>query len=190
MNTQANWAISIEGSVIIIATCIPTLQPLLELIRGRTLSTDSSSRRAYMKQGSSRSGRQDIELAPKVRIRTPQDELAGIMDTRHDKADSQESILGPINPPNEPQPSVERTGSIMRTQEVSIMYGPDEPPPRSNDHPANWRPMRWEGLVWPSGRLWVSCVVGIGYLYGTSTKPRAMTRHKADSTLISILGFG
>jgi hypothetical protein len=95
-----------------------------------------------MKQGSSRSGRQHIELAPKVRVRTPQDELASIMDTRHDNADSQESILGPINPPNELQPSVERTGSIMRTQKVSIMYGTDGPPPRSNDHPANWRPMR------------------------------------------------
>lgn len=90
-----------------------------------------------MKQGSSRSRQQDIELGQKVRARTPRDELASIMETRHDKADSQESILGPINALNELEPPVERTGSIMRTQEVTIMYGTDEPPARSNDRPAN-----------------------------------------------------
>lgn len=88
------------------------------------------------------SGRQDIELGPKPRGITPRNDLDSILDTQYDKADSQESILGPSKTQNAIQAPADRSDRIMRVQEVSISYDQDISTARSKDHPANWRPMK------------------------------------------------
>jgi len=136
----------IEGSVIIIATCIPTLQPLVETLRSRKRQNDK--RHSYLNYGSSRSGpHPDIELGQKQRVITPRHDLDSIMDTQYDKADSQESILGPENKipivtQTERSP-LERNDGITQTKEVRITYDEERSPAsRQRDHPANWRPMK------------------------------------------------
>ena len=56
---------SVEGSAIIIASCIPILQPLADKILGSRFFGSTNDRRAYKKYGSERSGamRSDMELS-------------------------------------------------------------------------------------------------------------------------------
>ncbi|SPO07027.1 related to integral membrane protein PTH11 [Cephalotrichum gorgonifer] len=65
----------VEGSTIIIASCIPVLQPLADRIWGRRLFGSSYGARNYKNYGSSRSGKlqSDIELSYQARKRTVKD---------------------------------------------------------------------------------------------------------------------
>jgi hypothetical protein len=111
---------SIEGSTLIIATCIPTLQPLLEILLRRKGRKDYSSngRRRY---SSSRSGQHktDFELRHKPQVIRPRNELDSIMGTRYDDTESQETITGP----SETQRVQSQTDGILKTDEVTITYG-------------------------------------------------------------------
>ena len=129
--------ISVEGSTIIIATCIPTLQPLLEAIRGRKRRTEySSSGRNYNSFGSSGQQHTDLELAQKRKIK-PRSEVDSIMMTRNDNTESQENIVGSDETSIVTQ---DHTGRIVKTEEVRITYGGDTQVSKTKDHPSTWRP--------------------------------------------------
>ncbi|KAH9908509.1 hypothetical protein F4778DRAFT_717446 [Xylariomycetidae sp. FL2044] len=109
----------IEGSTIVIGTCIPTLRPLAEKLLGTRAFGSSGDRYGYKNYGSSKSGQQksDIEMGSKKRAKYPHD-----LDTFVDvKGGSEENILPSPSTRVNPKPE-----GIVRTQSVSISYG-DEP---------------------------------------------------------------
>ena len=135
---------SIEGSLIIIAACIPILQPLLEMIKGRNIwstNKSGSESRDYHKYGSGSARQQDpFELRSRPRKKV---DVHGF--TIHDKEESEESIVdrdAPIghassgrrsesNHPNE--------GGIMKTNDVTVTYE------QAGEGPA-LRPRRWDAV--------------------------------------------
>ncbi|KAK3386835.1 hypothetical protein B0H63DRAFT_468466 [Podospora didyma] len=143
------WTI-VEGSTIIIASCIPLLQPLVDFASGRRYTNPSKSG-GYKHYGSSADGKlqSDLELessrrAPGRRLK-PIDPDHDLMHTVVDKG-SQESILPPkqgdiesnssnsaVNysePSKNPHPNISGggrppAGNIVRTQEITVEYGAD-----------------------------------------------------------------
>ncbi|KAI1394728.1 hypothetical protein F4819DRAFT_480774 [Hypoxylon fuscum] len=139
------WTI-VEGSVIIIAACIPLLQPLLERVRNHPWSTKGTSQSTNTVP-SGHQGYADIELSDKSRIRKIRRkfEMDSVLATRNNdeevgattiRAGSQDQILeedetGLVNkvvgsqshdnsmPPNTRQ-------EIHRSDEISISYARDE----------------------------------------------------------------
>ncbi|GKZ26512.1 hypothetical protein AbraIFM66951_002593 [Aspergillus brasiliensis] len=112
---------NIESNVVIIASCIPTLQPVLELILGkRTTSSYNNSRNRY--KGSTQLPDSSYDHSKLSKSRKPEYEITTV--------GSQESILrGEANGGIESHPM----GAIRRTDNVTVEYenrsreGPMEP---------------------------------------------------------------
>lgn len=132
---------SIEGSTLIIATCIPTLQPLLKIFRRHIRLQDHSSnsqQRGWY--GSSRPNHKPdlaTEPGPKPRVTRPQNELDGILNTQNKDMESQTNILGSWAVDCESGGQMTREG-ILKTEEVRITYTDKaKEVQQSKDHPAN-----------------------------------------------------
>lgn len=142
---------SIEGSVIIIAACIPLLQPLLERVRNCAWSTKGDSRSTYLTPNSAsgnRKGYADIELSSdKSRIgRTRRKfEMDSVLGTRNSDENfgalpsnggSQDRILEedeielantvPGAQTHGSSIPSEATKRIHRTDEISVIYAKDD----------------------------------------------------------------
>jgi len=93
---RANFEESVEGSTIIIAACIPVLQPLADKLTGGRFFS-SKTRRNYKHYGSERSGarvgQSDVELSYHGRKRQVKDPNA-LTFLDQTKVGSEESILG------------------------------------------------------------------------------------------------
>ncbi|KAI6087249.1 hypothetical protein F4821DRAFT_116399 [Hypoxylon rubiginosum] len=139
------WTI-VEGSVIIIAACIPLLQPLLERVRNHPWSTKGTSQ-STNPTPSDHQGYADIELSDKSRIRKIRRkfEMDSVLATRNNEeeigvttipAGSQDRILehdetGLVNPITGSQSHDNSTPSntdhkIYRSDEIRISYARDE----------------------------------------------------------------
>ncbi|KAK3693451.1 hypothetical protein B0T22DRAFT_370054 [Podospora appendiculata] len=145
------WTI-VEGSTIIIASCIPILQPLVDFARGRRTRGSNSS--GYRNYGSSADGKlasgHELETSRatgggrRLKPRNPDDDLLNTVVDKASylgttKAGSQDSILpttsgGSSGSDHEvdlkeaiglpkPKPTA---GNIVRTQEVKVEYGVHE----------------------------------------------------------------
>ncbi|KAF2833249.1 integral membrane protein [Ophiobolus disseminans] len=89
---------SIEGNSITIAACIPTLQPLLDLILGKAIFGSSGSRPKHAGYKSHNSGRtvELVTIGGSKGNRAPkQHKKMGVSDVTIGGKDSQESILSP-----------------------------------------------------------------------------------------------
>ncbi|KAI1391438.1 uncharacterized protein F4822DRAFT_185906 [Hypoxylon trugodes] len=123
----------VEGSTIIIATCIPTLRPLADLLFGRAaLGGSSGDRHGYKHYGTERSNntRDDLEMggSKKRKIKGPYDlDTRMDLETRIDPVNegSQEDIL----PRDGANPTSKRGDGIVRTQSVTIQYGKEDNSP-------------------------------------------------------------
>lgn len=108
---------SIEGNAIIIAACIPTLQPLFDLILGRGVFGSTGDHRAgsgYGDRGCSR-----VKLATigsKTRGTGRRNRRLGVSDTTLGQ-DSQESILS-----SEQQVEDQQRSGIVKTQQLSVAF--------------------------------------------------------------------
>ncbi|KAK3990480.1 hypothetical protein QBC44DRAFT_349844 [Cladorrhinum sp. PSN332] len=127
------WTI-IEGQTIIIASCIPLLQPLIDMAKGRRTfrSTGSSGYKHY--GSGNNTGSYGNELVDRR-----QDDLEGCAPTSDGsvmkKSDSQESIL----PSDRKSVAYNGQGKIVRTHEVTVEYdAPGNSPPPKDPHQA-WR---------------------------------------------------
>lgn len=120
---------SIEGNSIIIAACIPTLQPLFEVIFGRRVFGSTGDRQYYKGYGSASGAKTpNIELSANMGSKsTSKHRKMGINDITLAK-DSQESILGSENEAHgngnnaSDQASRGTFGWIQRTDDVTIVY--------------------------------------------------------------------
>lgn len=126
-SSDTNYLVlSIEGNLIVIAACIPILQPLLEMVKGRSIwnsskkSTDNS--RAYGKFSKQSSLPDPIELRSKPRKKV---DVHGF--TIHDRDDSEESIVG--NMQHAITTSGRHSGAyhptdwgIMKTNAITVSY--------------------------------------------------------------------
>ncbi|KAI0892183.1 hypothetical protein F4806DRAFT_248208 [Annulohypoxylon nitens] len=136
------WTI-IEGSVIIIAACIPLLQPLLEIVRRYGWSTKSTAHSAYLGPNN-RLVYGDIELSDKSRIRRIRHkfDMDSVLATKNNNEEtviapmpgSQDRILeenkngsSTINGPQKDRSSVppQLDQSIYQTTEVRVSYARD-----------------------------------------------------------------
>ena len=117
---------SIEGNLIVIAACIPILQPLLEMVKGRSIwnsskkSTDNS--RPYGKFSKQSSQPDPIELRSKPKKKV---DVHGF--TIHDRDDSEESIVGNMQHTITSSGRQSGTyyptdGGIMKTNAVTVTY--------------------------------------------------------------------
>ncbi|KAI1135122.1 hypothetical protein F5Y05DRAFT_395687, partial [Hypoxylon sp. FL0543] len=114
----------VEGSSVIIATCIPVLRPLIEVIFGRRALGSSGDRKGYKNYGTSRSNtRDEMEMNSRRRkVKGPYDLETNIDAVAKDS--SQEEILPRDGVPS--IPSAKRADGIVRTQSVTILYGDDK----------------------------------------------------------------
>lgn len=124
---------SVEGSTIIIAACIPVLQPLVDRISGRRLFSTSYGNRNYKNYGSSKSGvpQSDVELSYRSRKRTVKDPN-GLTFLDQTQVGSEESILqanggdkqSTSSAPNSLQPQSLSPGSrgIVRTDVITVSH--------------------------------------------------------------------
>ncbi|KAI0377926.1 hypothetical protein F5Y04DRAFT_284394 [Hypomontagnella monticulosa] len=87
------WTI-VEGSVIIIAACIPLLQPLLERVRNHPWSTKGSSQSTNLTP-SGHQGYADIELSDKSRIRKIRRkfEMDSVLATKNNDEEARETAI-------------------------------------------------------------------------------------------------
>ncbi|KAK8012821.1 hypothetical protein PG991_010196 [Apiospora marii] len=137
------WTL-VEGSTIIIASCIPLFQPLLELILGRRAFGSSIGWKKYKRYSSDPNatnrtgGRSGHELSLQTRHRNARrqfDMESVLATTQNNGSGSRERILAasedrhPASPkPDGAEPSsatesdLQRLGGIDRTDEVSISY--------------------------------------------------------------------
>ena len=120
---------SIEGNLIIIAACIPILQPLLEMIKGRNIwssnkSGSDSHSRSYPKLESGsgvQHSRYELRSKPKKKV-----DVHGF--TMHDKEESEESIvdrdapLGYTSSGRRSGSNHPSEGGIMKTNAVAVTY--------------------------------------------------------------------
>ena len=116
---------SIEGNLIIIAACIPILQPILEMLKGRPIwktGSNNKSNRPYAKFSKGSANEPDaLEMRSKPRKKV---DVHGF--TIADKNGSEESIVHPHSTSNS---SGRRSGGfypaeggIVRTNDVSVTY--------------------------------------------------------------------
>ena len=148
---RLNEETRIEGSTLIIATCIPTLQPLLKIFRRHIRLQEHSSNSQRGWYGSSRPNhRPDLatEPGPKPRVTRPRNELDSILNTQNKDMESQTNILGGWAVDCESEGQRTREG-ILKTEEVSITYADKAKEiQQSKDHPANWRPSDGQMSKW------------------------------------------
>ncbi|KAK3372685.1 hypothetical protein B0H63DRAFT_564062 [Podospora didyma] len=132
------WTLA-EGSTLIIAACIPLLQPLVDVLSGKRVKYDGSS--GYKHYGSSADGKSTLNKGShyelengtrrsnntnggrsRLKRQDPDDDL--LHTVQDHKADSQESIL----PPEKAEyGSGTKNGHIItRTREVTVEYGNDK----------------------------------------------------------------
>lgn len=131
---------SIEGCTIIVACCIPVLQPLVDLIFGRRTfgSSNGYNSNGYKQYGSSRSGRHlrsnDIELEKGANGASARRGTTSHVSSKHadpslgrTEIDSQESILRMEDlKPGTQMPRANGPGSrIVRTDVVTVTYDTD-----------------------------------------------------------------
>ncbi|KAI2466522.1 hypothetical protein F4781DRAFT_350300 [Annulohypoxylon bovei var. microspora] len=127
----------VEGSSVVIATCIPILRPLIEMIFGRRIMGSTGDRQGYKNYGTSKSNgtRDELEMNSRRRkIKGPYDLETNI---ELGKEGSQDDIL----PRDGQDPATKRpVEGIVRTQSVTILYGEGEKP---NEAPLtkyeNWK---------------------------------------------------
>jgi hypothetical protein len=127
----------IEGNLIIIAACIPILQPLLEKIKGRSIwrSKQSSGNKRQYQDFSKQSEQQTdaLELRSK-----PRKKVDAYGFTMHAKEDSEEDIVG-TNKQSPTASSHRRSGTyqpnerdgIVKTNSVTVAYDHGEDGPTS-----------------------------------------------------------
>jgi hypothetical protein len=128
---------SIEGNLIIIAACIPLLQPILEKIKGRSIwrsKPSSDNKRVYAdftKQSEQQTDALELRSKPRKKVDT-----YGF--TIHAKEDSEENIVSP-NKQSPTSSSHRRSGTyhpsdregIIKTNSVTIQYDQGEEGPTS-----------------------------------------------------------
>ncbi|KAL4920631.1 hypothetical protein BDW62DRAFT_8575 [Aspergillus aurantiobrunneus] len=107
---------SIESNVIIMASCIPTLGPLYELIRGKR--SWSSHQRYYKSSANQLPSSSGDRPAKKPGVSSREEADLYITNIGTTKEGSQESILGRDHPQQGQQP----TGRIQRTDQVVVEY--------------------------------------------------------------------
>lgn len=120
---------SIEADVVVIASCIPTLQPLLELIMGkRTLRSYSNSGKYKQTGGNYNSGTFDRSKRSAVT-----DDLAF---TNIEGKESQESILrdDQLGQDQLHEDKVFPLGAIRRTDNVTVEYETRSPVRSAHGH--------------------------------------------------------
>ncbi|KAF9877753.1 hypothetical protein CkaCkLH20_04888 [Colletotrichum karsti] len=127
---------SIEGNLIIIAACIPILQPLLEMFKGRTIwSTDKKSSGRQYEDYSKQSAQQHpdpIELRSKPRKKV---DTYGL--TIRDKDGSEESIVHPdkrsATASSSRNSGTDHAGdeNIVKSSTVTVTYDQGEEGPTS-----------------------------------------------------------
>jgi hypothetical protein len=111
---------AIESNVVIMASCIPTLQPLLEFLTGKRKmgsSYHSNSNKRYfdrLEKGSKPYNSESIEMHSKRS--QPKHHSISITNIEGGQ-ESQESIL-----PSETPPHHDPLGHIRRTDDVSVQY--------------------------------------------------------------------
>lgn len=136
---------SIEGNLIIIAACIPILQPLLEKIRGRSIwrSKQSSGNKHQYQDFSKQSQQQADALELRSKPKKKVDEYGFTM---HPKEDSEENIVD-TSKLSSTSSSRRQSGSyqpndrdgILKTNSVTVAYEPGEDGPVS-------APTRWAAV--------------------------------------------
>lgn len=129
--------LSIEGNLIIIAACIPLLQPLLEKLKGRSIwrsKKTSSNNRQYenfSKQSAQQPDALELRSKPKKKV-----DAYGF--TIHAKEDSEENIVNPDK--NSTTTSSDRHSGtyhsndregIIKTNSVTVAYDRGEEGPTS-----------------------------------------------------------
>ena len=119
---------SIEGNVIVIAACIPTLGPLYEVMRGKRSwgSYNPSHNNRYYKKSSKDDDTFNLSTRdrkkPTVGIHAHDDLFSTNIDTNIDattRSGSQDSILNSDQVQNSNIP----LGQIRRTDQVQVDYG-------------------------------------------------------------------
>ncbi|XDG01720.1 hypothetical protein ABKA04_001335 [Annulohypoxylon sp. FPYF3050] len=125
----------VEGASVIIATCIPILRPLVEMIFGRRIMGSTGDRAGYKNYGNSKSNntRDELEMNSRRRkVKGPYDLETNI---ELGKDGSQDDILQR----DAHNPKLGADG-IVRTQSVTILYGEGE---KTNEAPLakyeNWK---------------------------------------------------
>jgi len=114
---------SIEGNSITIAACIPTLQPLFDLILGRRLFGSTGDRQRQKGYKSHSSGKVELGTIGSKGFRTTRQHRKAGVDSTTFGLNSQESILGPqgwhsVDGPND----FSQEAGICRTQDVTVEY--------------------------------------------------------------------
>ncbi|KAK3312111.1 hypothetical protein B0H66DRAFT_486236 [Apodospora peruviana] len=136
------WTIT-EGSSIIIASCIPLLQPLVDILSGKKIKYDqsqgykrygssdgknSNAKSAYQHELSNNSANHSSHGRSRLKRVDPDEEL---LHTVQDKLESQESIVSMSSPTSEKTMSHSHSvpaatyNTITRTQEVNVEYSND-----------------------------------------------------------------
>ncbi|KAI9898884.1 hypothetical protein N3K66_005345 [Trichothecium roseum] len=135
------WTV-VEASTIIIACCIPVLQPLVDLIFGRR-TLGGSSYQDYSSSKNHGTHKSGIEMHNGAGAGTSSGRMGGgdshALASEIDRTglDSQESILGPDSkggfdtsasapPPRHHKPSKSGVGNITRTDVITVSYDDDD----------------------------------------------------------------
>lgn len=106
---------SIEADVVVIASCIPTLQPLLEFLLGKRKIGSSGNSRYFnrLDKGSQPVGSHSLEMHSKKSSAKKHNSVSIT------NVESEESIL----PPDErAQAQMHNLGEIRRTDDVRVQY--------------------------------------------------------------------
>ncbi|KAK3291166.1 uncharacterized protein B0H64DRAFT_377928 [Chaetomium fimeti] len=135
---------AIEGSTLMIASSIPILKPLMDLVFGRRAFSSNDSNERYEKYDRSRSGKDEsgVELSKRSRKRgRPMDTAISQLETavdstsyeEHRKSADQDSQTNIVSSTSEPPASVPATpplGAIRRTDRVTVTTSYGEDPER------------------------------------------------------------
>jgi hypothetical protein len=119
---------SIEGNSIIIAACIPTLQPLFELVLGRRILDSTRSRNKYKNYKPSVNSGGKLELATIGSKGTRHLKKMGASETAL-RPDSQDSILrSQTRLSGDESNGTAHEPGIRRTHDVTVVYGEQQGP--------------------------------------------------------------
>ncbi|CRG85999.1 hypothetical protein PISL3812_03002 [Talaromyces islandicus] len=117
--TYGTWQLviwtNIEADVVVIASCIPTLQPLLDFILGRKRNGSSYNSRSFNRL---EKGSQGLNGSRSIEMRGIRSKQQSISVTNVEGQDSQESILSP----NHCQKDSDDFKHIRRTDQVTVEY--------------------------------------------------------------------